>query len=369
MKNILLLAANTGRGYISPMNAIYKNLCEKGYAVKVFPRFYEELIPSNQQMSDFYNLLQRTSFELCKQYAQMSLLESSISVSSSYLKYWEKPLTDFFRRNICDIVISFTPIINKYIIKYLKENKNFKFYIVVVNIFDPIYPGYDSTGADGYFVANEIVKNVLKSKGIPDSDIILTGFPLESSTRRIGKSNMLNINGIEIKLPPKIVLVIVCGAQGSIHFIKIIKEIYLKFQNYFNIIVICGSNQMLYNNINNNYKNIYCFEYIDNFNDIISSADICMTKAAANTIYQCLYSQTALLVDATKGFLYQEEGIVEFIKNNNVGEIFYTLEDLDAKINKLISNDFELYYEWKNTLSGIHVINGTENIPNYFCGP
>jgi UDP-N-acetylglucosamine:LPS N-acetylglucosamine transferase len=364
-KTILLLAANTGNGHIAGMDAVFSHLVGSNLQIKRFPFFYEEIVSSNQQMSDFYNLLLQTSFELCKQFTRLALLESSQKNNYDYVKYWKGPLNKFFENNPCDVIVSFAPIINKYLIEFLKDyNTHIKFYIVVLDPFKPVYPGFDSIGADLYFVSNNIVKEYLFGKGIASEKIIVSGFPLDyhiSDINMIKREKIINFEGEKINLSQNSrTILIACGAQGAIHFVKIIETILNYFNHVFNIIVVCGHNNVLYNIIKNQYKGIYCFKYVNSldFLGFIASADICITKAGANTFHQCLYLNTVMLIDGIKGFLYQEEGVTEFLEEYPIGDVFYSLEELYNIILSIIDNNFSKLVEWQKCLKKINIKNG-----------
>jgi UDP-N-acetylglucosamine:LPS N-acetylglucosamine transferase len=242
-----------------------------------------------------------------------------------------------------------------------------KYYIVVIDPFDPIYPGWDTNGADLYFVPNVTVKNILLRKKIEEKRVIVSGLPLDINISNIdlSKNNRFIINNETFYVDStKKTILITCGAQGSIHFLKIVEEISNNFNRYFNIIVICGHNKILYNTIKSSYKDVFCFGYINNLCEIIASVDVCITKSGTNIFHQCLYLKKPILIDATMGLLYQEEGIIDYLKNNTIGDIFYSKGDLVSKIYSLINNCFEKLDEWNHHIMNIETLNGGDCIAN-----
>ncbi|KTD86647.1 hypothetical protein UQ64_14415 [Paenibacillus etheri] len=362
---VVILAANTGRGHISVMNSINSFLENKACDVKLFPHFYERLMPSNKVLSDFYNLLQMTSSELCKLFTQMSLLEKPDKFNEMY-SYWIEPLNLFFSNHPCDVIVSTTPLINKYIIRYLKEtNSRQKFYIVVTDPFRPMYPGFAAEGADRYFCPNDETKALLEEEGIPAADIIVSGYSLHQKFDVSGNDTPEFVKQDNF-CKDKPTVLINCGAQGSMHYLSIIRSVDEEFKGKANVIVLCGNNKPLYTICKNKYPRCCVLEYVDNIQDLLRISDLCITKAGANTFYECLYTDTPVLIDATKGFLYQEEGVVHFLKENNVGSIFYDLEELAAKCKEMIRPDTLLAL--KENISKLQITNGSVNIAEVISG-
>lgn len=358
--DILILSACTGNGHNSVMNSIYSYLDKDKNNVMLFPNFYEDLMPSNKIMSDFYNLLQVSSIEMCKKYTQMSTLKNKDGIEETYT-YWKRPLMDFFSQHHCDIIISTTPLINQYIIKYIEEmNIKIKLYIVVTDPFNPIYPGFAVTGAEIYFVPNQLIKTILEEAGIEKSSIIISGYPLNKNfiNSKGGDKNILKHDLFEKEKPT---VLINCGAQGSYHYISIINEIYNEFRQKINIIVICGKNKVLYNLCNKRYQ-IIVLGYVNDMYDILQLTDVCITKAGANTFYECLYTNTPVLIDATKGLLYQEEGVTQVLREQQIGDIFWDLSDLIIKLNYIIQGSVLL--EWKECIKKLGIRNGSDVIAN-----
>lgn len=352
---VIILSAKTGNGHNTVMNAIYNQLKKYNIEVEKFDDFYEKLLPSNKILSDFYNLLQATSFEMCKLYTEMSILKNYGKLDEEY-QYWKEALKKFFSKNFCEVIISTTPLINYYVIKFLNEmNMNIKFYTVITDPFDPIYPGFDVVGAYKYLVPNEEVKNILIKNSISEEKIIVTQYPLNL----FDEKNINRDNGeLSINKGKKTIL-INCGAQGSIHYLEIIRKVYDIFRNEINIIVICGKNKYLYNMCKNKFK-VHTLSYVNNMKEILRSSDLCITKAGANTFHECLYTNTPVIIDSTKGLLYQEKGVVNFLKKYKVGSMFENLSELELILKKIFYDDNLI--NLKNNIKNLNIKNGSIKI-------
>lgn len=355
----IVLSAKTGNGHNAVMKALYSFWDNEMMEIELFPSFYEDILPSNRVLSDFYNLLQVKSFRMCKEYTEMSILKSVKGIMDSY-SIWKEALNNFFKQVRCDVIISTTPLINQYIILYLKEfSIEKKFYIIVTDPYNPIYPGFAVEGATGYFVANNLVKNILVQEGIEESKVFVCGgYPLgKQFTEK--RNNDLLIDSLHNYYKEKQTILINCGSQGSFHFLKIIKKICELYYDTKNIIVICGSNKTLYNICKKRF-NVIVLGFVDYISDLLSKSDICITKAGANTIYECIYMGIPLLIDGTRGYLYQEEGIKSFLKKKKIGECFEDVLELEFKIKNILEPSNLSKYK-KNILE-MNTNNGTPYI-------
>lgn len=89
-------------------------------------------------------------------------------------------------------------------------------------------------------------------------------------------------------------------------------------------------------------------------------SDLCITRAGANTFYECLYMNTPVLIDGTKGFLYQEEGVKRFLTYMKVGEFFMDSDDLEKKLEWIL--DEVNLIQYKNNVKMLQLDNGSQNI-------
>ncbi len=250
---ISIISASTGNGHNAVMNTLAEAF-KKEYAVKCYPCFYEDLLPSNRTLSNFYNLLQKASIALCKKYTELAIFE--------------------------------------------------------------------------------------------------------------GKETQNRLYGLKAGKP---VLLMNSGAQGSFHYLNIIKAIVPKYRLNFQLIVICGKNKGLFRATQlychkNGIKNIVVLPYINNMEELLYISDACITKAGANMVYECLLACMPLIIDSTEGLLYQEQGIVQFLKKYSIGYVF---EDTEALNNILHALDGDgLTEQLKRNIDAMHLVNGTEKIVN-----
>lgn len=314
---IKLLGAKTGQGHVSILKAVQEEFENKGIHTLCYPSFYEDAAISNAILSDFNNMLSMKSIELSISLNEFFFLEGKQingKIYESYLNYCKKTLMDKKQ-----IVISFTPLINKYVIKFLKESGGkSKFYIFVTDPYDPMYPGFEVQGADGYLCPNVISKEQLLKHNINESDITICGFPLQ---KRFLYKNKINIRKTQeiYTSTKKTPILINCGVYGNSKFISFIKKLLIRAHVDYFFIIVCGNNKVL-KQILSSYcssqqlSNALVLGFVDNMHELLSISIFCITKAGANAIHECIACKTIPLITSFWGLQYQERGVFDYLK-------------------------------------------------------
>ena len=87
-----------------------------------------------------------------------------------------------------------------------------------------------------------------------------------------------------------------------------------------------------------------------------------ISKAGANTIFECLYTQTPIIVDATHGLLFQEQGIKEFLELYDIGAIANNIDEMILIFKNFMNN--EILEKKKANISQLKISDGKEKIIN-----
>ena len=351
---VTILSALTGNGHTAVAKALKERFIEMGMSVQSINDFYEKLSPYTAMMTDFYNLLQMRSKELCKLYTEMASMENPKRQDDIY-GIIKEPIQKFFEQNDSDVVISTTPLINRYMIRWKYENKiPIPYYIVITDPFIPMYPGFESKGGTGYFCPNFLVKKYLIQQGIEAERVFVTGYPLKKgyiTEKRMADTRKFTYN-----------IVVNSGANGNFAYFKIIdkiQELIPKFK--IKLTLLCGRNQMLYNlslkkYAHNEHIEVKLFE--EDMVSLLKTTDVCVTKPGANTIYECIYMKVPILVDGMDGYLYQEGGIREFLEENKIGMCFDSLDNMIPALTSVL----EGYETFIDELEKFEKHDGVRNI-------
>ncbi|MCG8502689.1 MAG: hypothetical protein MJB12_20075 [Firmicutes bacterium] len=366
--SISIISTSAGNGHNVVMNTLKEGFKHKGYDVKGYPTFYEDLMPSNRVLHDFYNSLLETSFPLAIKYNELSVLQGERWQNELY-RHSYNAIDQFIQKDKHMAIISTTPLLNKLILLYFKDNKligKIPFYIVVTDPYDPIYPGFEVKGANGYFCPNDTVGSILLNAGVEADKIKVFGYPVSCKFCCIPSDDeevkIYNKYGLD---PTKPVLLINSSTHGSLHYFNILKSILSQHICDMQIVMVCGKNRSLYNAAKFCYpkdrnKDIVILPYVNNIEELLYIADACLTKAGANTVYECLFTCTPLMIDAINGLLYQEKGIVKFLEQNKVGYVCKDDQDICQALDIMYNTSWKS--DVKARISAMNIVNGTERI-------
>jgi len=368
--SIAILSAKTGNGHISVMKTIEEEFKKQNYYdIYTYPSFYENISFNNKIMSSFYNYLLASSIKLCKEYSEISGTAYSNSLEEYYQESREKIL-QLVNMDELEAIISTCPFINNNIIRTLKGEgltEKIPFYIVVTDPFDPIVKGFNVTGATRYFCATEVVKDILVRSCIESSRIQVIDYPVSARFNKeysdAEKERVYKKMGLHSDKP---IILFNSGAFGSMHYFNMLKKM-LKYYNEYQIIMICGKNETMYERSyilqeENRQASIKVLGFVDNIEEILLISDIAITKAGANTFYECLYSKTPMIIDGIHGFMYQEQGVIDYLRDYGVGVVLNDSSDLPDLLNYLFSNG--LIERIKINIRNLNLQNGTSKIVN-----
>lgn len=364
---IAIISAKTGNGHNMVMHSLEQCLKQFGYEVSIFPTFYEDLMPSNKIMSDFYNFLTINSIELCCKLSELSYITRP-DLTEDFYKGVKDSIIEFLEENKFDIIISTIHTVNHAFLRILEEKKLKKqilYFIVVTDPYNPISIGFDCKGADYYFVHTQIVKNYLLKKGVLENKIDVVGYPINEKFKKFIPDVSI-FKKFEIDQYKKTVF-INSGSQGSYLYFDILKKI-IDSNFKCQIIFVCGKNKILFKQVsqyiqkNNLESFIKVYGFIDFIPEVLYVSDFVISKAGANTIFECLYTQTPIIVDATHGLLFQEQGIKEFLELYDVGAIANNIDEMILIFKNFMNN--EILEEKKANISQLKISDGKEEIIN-----
>lgn len=361
-----IISAKTGNGHISVANALKSRFDKKGIRAEVFNSFYEDLMVSNKIISDYYNFLMVTSTELCCKFSELSYLTRP-DLSENFYSGVRDGIISFIKENNFDKIVSTSHTVNHAFIRALKElglNGKTGFYIVITDPFVPISVGFDIEGATKYYCASSFVEHLLRKKGIDEKRIVQTAYPVNEKFLRRYSDNEIDKIYKSFRFDrKKKVLLINSGSQGAFHYNGFLKSVLKNFSDL-QVIFICGKNESLYtmalNSVEDYEDRARVLGYVENIEDVIRISDIVLTKPGANTFFECIYMQKPLLIDGMNGFLFQEKGVLEFLKSIRAGMVIESYDGLLSALKETMED--KNYTKYKQTLENINVRCGAEDI-------
>lgn len=210
--------------------------------------------------------------------------------------------------------------------------------LMMVTDYD-IAPSWICNEGEHYLISSEKIKKTLINKNIEEEKIFYTGIPIDD--KFYNEENNESVKNILFNL----------GARGQFKLKNIISNIDNLKKYDFNITIICGKNEKLFNKLNKLYenkKNITIYPYVNNIEQIIKDNDIVITKAGGISISENIVAQKPMIINKTQSLKGQEHYNINFVKDNNLG-LISDEKDIYKTILKYY-NDNKLY---KNTINNL----------------
>ena len=265
---VLILSCSTGGGH----NACAKYILDELKLNNIdceFKDFYDIV---NKKMKNFSEKLYlstlngngkifKTVYKLGDLYSKTKLKSPVYIVN----KLHKKKLYNYIVNNNIDLVIT-THIFPAFTLTSIKKIP----FILVATDYTAC-PFMEEAKPNYYIIQNGIEKDFI-DKGVDNEKLIKTGIPISTNFIKSSKNIKYNLNINNEKT-----ILIMLGSMGFGNINEIITPL-LKEENI-KLIVVCGSNTKLYNELNS-IKNdkLITLGFVKNINDLIYTADIVMSK-------------------------------------------------------------------------------------------
>jgi len=146
-----------------------------------------------------------------------------------------------------------------------------------------VHPFWLSRGSDLFIVACTYAKNELLADNIPENKIRVLGIPVDAKFQMpISKEEARRKLNIE---NDKFTVLLATSGFG----LGPLERITDLLQNEIQLLVVCGRNKTLYNNLAaKKYPFVQIFGFVDNIEELMAASDIIITKPGGMTISESL---------------------------------------------------------------------------------
>jgi len=214
--------------------------------------------------------------------------------------------------------------------------------VVVVVTDYTVHSQWIHQGVDVYIVGSSMVNKGFIARGIEPSRIQISGIPVNPRFER-------NLNREEILLSlglteNRLTLLVMCGACGVLDKAKWICKLIANVQAPVQAIIVCGSDQKLFNSLDNVVREarnpVVRFNFVHNVDELMTAANIIITKAGGLTVSEALTKHIPMII--FKPIPGQEENNARFVEEIGAGRIAFSDEQFVEIINELITNPGEI---------------------------
>ncbi len=235
-----------------------------------------------------------------------------------------------------DIIVSIHPLLNHVTVQALQELGLHIPFLTVVTDLVSIHYAWFAPGVDGYIVPTEQAKKLYLKRGLDAKRVHMLGMPIDPKfTLKVAeKARLQQKFGLRSGLPVILLVGGGDGAGGLQAAVRAISQAHLPVQ----LLIVTGRNRRLYTHLQRTRASLHVhatiFGFVQNMPELMHAADIIITKAGPGTICEALACNLPIILS---GYVPgQEEGNVDYVIDNEVGELALDAATLIDALRRLI---------------------------------
>ena len=353
MKKVLIFYASYGGGHLSAANSIREHITSN------YPDVQIEMIDCMKYVNKRFEKLTTTAYkEMAKKapWAWGTIYYTSqkgpiAEISSASNKLLAFKLNSLLQEYKPDLIISTHPFASQ-MCSYLK--KHHKIDAKIASILTDFAPHdqwlVGKKRIDYFFVAHNKMKEDLIKKKVPAEKIFVTGIPLSKKfLMHYNKDEILEQFGLKRN---KRTILFFGGGEfglGKCKTLKVLSSLLNDFENL-QIVAISGKNQKMKNkfeelaNNSNMPEDVKIMEYTNHVPELMSVADLVVTKPGGLTSSESLASGLPIIViNPIPG---QETQNAEFLESKGAGIWIKSSSNISEVLHSLL-NDPEKFKQMK----------------------
>ena len=281
-------------------------------------------------------------------------------INNNFRKFYKKIICRryfrFIKKENPDVIISTHFLVNE-LTSYLKENGQIKTKLISIVTDFGVHNFWVAKNIDTYVAACKETEKILISKNIAKEKIRVLGIPIRGQfQRKLDKKSIKEKLGIAVVKPLSFTILILTGGIGMGPISQIVKLLSASV----NVIVICGNNSKLYNQLKDaDFKNVIVLGWIDNVEEVMAASDLAITKPGGSTISECLIMNLPMIFFSI--IPGQELQNAQILSKYGLGFIIKRPRDIKEKVLYLRDNPQEIE-AIKKKISAFRFENSSYNI-------
>ncbi len=368
---VIILSASTGGGHMSAANAVREYLCENNCITDVIDAL-EYISPIlNKTVTETYEYVATKNPLLWKMIYNSSNKKSFNKLINIITSLISKKLMPLIEEKKPDAIITTHPFTTEMISKLKAQGEISVPLICIMTDYAP-HRTWINEKVDAYIVANKDMAHPMAKMGVMPEKIYPFGIPVDDAFfSKLDTDKIVQELNFDKNTPTILIMAGKCGFANIEKIYSQLREIKTEFQ----VIIITGKNQKLYNNLNrilNNRtsskkqlilsklsnltlkfgkpqiikkiirkkkqypKKTKIIYFTNEVNKYMFISDLIITKPGGLTVSEALASGLPMaLYDAIPG---QEEENEEFLVSNNMAISLSTRKNIKEKIEHLLEN-------------------------------
>lgn len=338
--SVLIFSATFGFGHVRAADAIIEELRDKNPDAKITHLDFGSFLSKT-----FNTVVKNTYIELIKHtpklWGKFYYSTSKIPPGSVFQRFLNglgrREFVKFIQELQPDLVICTYPTVAG-VLAQLRLKGVLDVPLVTVVTDYAVHSQWIHPGVDLYIVGCKRVYEGLVARGINPSSIRITGIPVSSKFEgELDQQEILKKLGLSPRLPTVLVMGGAYGVLGGARGIcKILSETSLLVQS----IIVCGQDEKLYKDLGSlieEGKNpVVRFGFVKNVEELMSAADIIITKAGGLTVSEALTKRVPLVI--YRPIPGQEEENTIYLEGIGAGRMAKSEEELERIIFDLLEH-------------------------------
>jgi processive 1,2-diacylglycerol beta-glucosyltransferase len=292
---ILITYVSAGAGHFRAAQAVYRYIKEN------CPRVEVELVDILEKTNGFFRFFYKGSYSFLirrSPFVWKALFWlTDFKPTATFIRplgfiidlFSARAFIRFLITNQFDCIFS-THFFPAEIATYLKRTGKINSRLVTLITDFGVHSYWVSQGTDRYMVATEVTRDQLTQKNVPVSLITVSGIPVDKAFLKQGDRMLWHKKFNTDK--DRFTVLIGAGSFGIGPIEKLAALLHKDVQ----ILVVCGRNNRLYKSLKQKeYPGVYVFGFVDYMDELMSVADLIITKAGGMTIAESLAKNLAPL--------------------------------------------------------------------------
>jgi processive 1,2-diacylglycerol beta-glucosyltransferase len=337
---VLVLSASYGAGHNQAARAIQKAVLAKAPSSEVrivdFFQFVSE--PLNRFLQNLYVQSVRHA---PLGYGMFYKTTSSITADS----WWQRRLNNLGHDRLLDYLTAFEPdiIVCTFptpagVLSEMQASSGVKIPVFVVITDFTVHSQWLHPNVDRFFVAADEVAEGLKSRGIDQANITVSGIPIDSVfSRRLDKYEARETLELKPDLPTVLVM---AGAFAMLGGVSDVVQILANLEIPHQTVVITGHDERLAARLRGAVGSarhpMVVKGFVDDIHTMMSAADLLVTKAGGITVSESLACGLPLLI--YRPIPGQEESNTAFLTRRNAALLARHHDELESSITRLLKD-------------------------------
>ncbi len=336
----LIFSATFGAGHVKAAEALIVSIKTKEPTAEIIHEDTFELI--NKQMNNlirlFYiSLIKRAPKVWGKFYNMTKDLDYDSLFNRMNNNYGKSKLMNYINAIKPDVIICTYPTVAG-MLASLRLNGELNIPVISVVTDYTVHSQWIHPGVDLNIVGNRDVYKGFVERGIDKNRIQISGIPVNPKfDTPSNKEEIFHKLGLK---KDRLTFLIMGGAYGVLNKAKWMVKRLANVKENIQLIIVCGKDKKLYESLDDvitkTRNPVLRFGYVNNIDELMTAADVIITKAGGLTVSEALTKHLPLII--FKPIPGQEENNATFIKKIGAGFIAPTDEQLMMSIEKIIKN-------------------------------